>query len=348
LNNKNDYKNERLEEFLKVMNKFEIIALQEIFSLGNWRQQSLISMAKLPEFGGFLYHAVSRRSSLFSRKFIDGGLLILSKFPIVEVDYHIYSAGHQIDSWCEKQVLYAKIQVAPGRFIGLFTTHMQATYNDSNAIDQALSDHARMKQVEELAEFVVSKKMDSLSAVIIAGDLNINSKERLRYSCLMEKLNSIIIGAPKTSMSAKDLSTCNFNCAGDTSPGFYLGSVIELLKEDSADQHPTTYADVEPDNMFVPRETVLTERVDWCTQESLDYLFFVDTQTNHCMLGKEEKKNSRGIIQRRPGSTRVEEFFVEKERNLPFTQISDHYGVSTVLTVIPTFQETFGMCNPIL
>ncbi len=41
-NNKDDYKNERLEEFYRIIKSgdFDIIALQEIFSLGNFRPRS--------------------------------------------------------------------------------------------------------------------------------------------------------------------------------------------------------------------------------------------------------------------------------------------------------------------
>lgn len=92
-NNSSDHKEIRLNEFEKVLakNEFDIIALQEIFALGNSRQRRLINMAAKH---GFYYYTRSSPPPMFSAKFIDGGLLILSKFPIVETDAHIYSAGN--------------------------------------------------------------------------------------------------------------------------------------------------------------------------------------------------------------------------------------------------------------
>lgn len=44
-NNKNDYKNERLSEFYQVMNRFDIICLQEVFGFMNNRKEQLIKYA---------------------------------------------------------------------------------------------------------------------------------------------------------------------------------------------------------------------------------------------------------------------------------------------------------------
>lgn len=76
--------------FFQHLANYDIIALQEIFALGNSRQRKMINMAARH---GFYYHTRSCPPPLFSPKFIDGGLLILSKYPIVETDAHIYSAG---------------------------------------------------------------------------------------------------------------------------------------------------------------------------------------------------------------------------------------------------------------
>jgi hypothetical protein len=110
-----------MREFMKRMKDYDVIALQEIFALGNWRQKQLIDYAQSI---GFHFHVRSVRFAILqmsqtdiyvcrppfmSKKFIDAGLLILSKYPIVERDGIVYDFGNQIDSWAAKQVIYAKV-----------------------------------------------------------------------------------------------------------------------------------------------------------------------------------------------------------------------------------------------
>lgn len=54
-------------------------------------------------------------------------------------------------------------------FIHIFTTHMQATYNNSSVHHNKINDRMRWGQVVELAEFVKSKTADCDGPVIIAG-----------------------------------------------------------------------------------------------------------------------------------------------------------------------------------
>jgi len=118
-NNADDFKNERLQEFINHIDKYDIISLQEMFCLANNRQQVLLSAAREK---GLKYYAESVRASWYSAKFIDAGLLILSKYPILESDGYIYRSGNQIDGWAAKQVIYAKIQITGTFFFCMFLT----------------------------------------------------------------------------------------------------------------------------------------------------------------------------------------------------------------------------------
>ena len=79
--NHSDHKNARLRNYITHLEKFDIICNQEVFTTLNSRKQQLIHHAKK---AGFLYHAVPKTPAYFSRYYTDGGLLILSRFPIVE------------------------------------------------------------------------------------------------------------------------------------------------------------------------------------------------------------------------------------------------------------------------
>lgn len=65
---------------------------------------------------------------IFSNYVTDSGLLILSRFPIIEQEFCPYPYGVASDSLSYKGVLYAKIAVTEGRILHLFNTHTQATY----------------------------------------------------------------------------------------------------------------------------------------------------------------------------------------------------------------------------
>lgn len=71
---------------------------------------------------GFNYHCTSEAPSLFSNCLIDGGLLILSRFPIVKSEFRAYKFGIGSDALSKKGCLYALININ-GRYLHLFETH---------------------------------------------------------------------------------------------------------------------------------------------------------------------------------------------------------------------------------
>jgi len=293
-NNEDDFKNERLAEFLRTeIDRFDIVCLQEMFNLANYRQQLLLQIAREK---GFPYYAKSVNPSWFSGKFIDAGLVILSRYPIWETDGMIYRSGNQIDGWAAKQVIYAKVQVTPNYFVHVFTTHMQASYYDNHQSINVINDKARATQVQEMADFIKAKTEISPYPVLITGDFNIDSvQENEEYQYMFNTLK----GAKPT--------------------------VKDLLKE-FHNSHPITYGDffhtpheTEMGKMVpVPRDTVLTHKADYCCGLSIDYIMIADTEEN-----AREK-----VVE--VTDTQVEPFFVDGHK---FGQLSDHYGISTTLRI---------------
>lgn len=106
--NASDFKDARLDEFVKKLDDFDIICHQEVFSTLNTRKQRLITYAKK---AGLTYHAVNDPPGLFSGYATDGGLLILSRFPIIESEFEPYDYGVVSDALSYKGVLYVKILI---------------------------------------------------------------------------------------------------------------------------------------------------------------------------------------------------------------------------------------------
>lgn len=83
---------------------------------------------------------------------------------------------------------------------------------------------------------------------------------------------------------------------------------------------------------LMPREVVLTDPDEFCCEQRLDYIF--EMRQPHA------QQHGLQVVS---GATQIEAFFTEAHLSddpgseqtvyhLPFTQISDHYGVSTELT----------------
>jgi endonuclease/exonuclease/phosphatase family metal-dependent hydrolase len=123
--NASDFKDARLDEFVKHLDSFDIICNQEVFTTLNTRKQRLITYAKK---AGLIYHAVSDPPSLFSGYATDGGLLTLSRFPIMESAFEPFDYGVVSDALSYKGVLYVKILVKNNLILHLFNTHTQASY----------------------------------------------------------------------------------------------------------------------------------------------------------------------------------------------------------------------------
>lgn len=93
-NNISDYKNARQAVFGDYcLKNYDIVALQEMFSYGSNRQSRMIQYAKK---NGFEYYVSSPSKSVLNAQ-VDGGLMILSKYPIIKTDKMTYKRGVHSD-----------------------------------------------------------------------------------------------------------------------------------------------------------------------------------------------------------------------------------------------------------
>lgn len=352
-NNKSDHKEVRLAGFIDVLKKsdIDVFALQEIFDLANGRQRRLLQAAKelgyryytssvTPKwYWADLFFPVTRSSR--RPKLIDAGLLIISRFPIVETDAHIFSEGNQIDAWAAKQVIYAKIQFGPQQFCHVFNTHMQASYFDNHPDVNLLNDRARHLQVVEMGRFISKKTAGSPYPSLITGDFNINSKvdsptnivnvkvyDHPSYLSHMnlENVNNAI--QKEIEIEINELEEYRF-LMQVLDPHNTKDTGLRDLLFENHQHHPITYGDISRSTLesqsILPRETTLTHTADYGSSLSIDYIFYADTTHNQLV-------NGITIVD---GCTKVEEFFVDGKDygSEEVTQLSDHYSIVTVLKV---------------
>ncbi|CAG8528962.1 6260_t:CDS:2 [Ambispora leptoticha] len=329
-NNASDYKEARLEYFIqKILPNYDIICLQEMFHFGSSRRNRLLEAAfKI----GFKFSWASPVKSILSGS-IDGGLVLLSKFPLHEREVTVYPIGCYSDRFSDKGALYAKIAITKNDCVHLFTTHTQASYSSAPPPNEQ-SVVIRHQQLAHLRKFIdkcldaASRKPEEL--VLLVGDLNVNGRPQLdplnpaiiqedsaEYKCMIRILRGEGIEANLANPTLVDLEELRF----------VAPTVINIrdIVQERYGQHPVTFGDVYVDykGYTYPRETVLTSSSDWKTTASLDYVLIIDEKNDEFTL---HKRNVEVEVQK----TKVEEFFVEKSSNHPFTQLS---GRSFIITV---------------
>lgn len=170
-----DRKTERIKMFVKYLSRhfFDIVCLQEMFSsLSNGRINFFLKETRKL---GFLYHLKSEKQSFFK---FDSGLLIISRFPIIDFDFSPFLSFSGYESFVEKGVLYARILHENNHVLHVFTTHFQSKNNPQ----------VKRKQIKQLGNFIL-KNVKEGSNIIVTGDFNIEAvTEKEDYEDLMESI----------------------------------------------------------------------------------------------------------------------------------------------------------------
>lgn len=175
--NESDHKDARLDYFTThIIQQYDIICLQEVFSSYTLRQHKLIEVGLGNQ---FLYYARSPNPRLMSSHLIDCGLVIMSKYRIVESDFRPFRFSMLPDSLSYKGVLYAKILINK-KFVHVFTSHLQSKHPTNDSGRYLAYRHVRRSQLIELRNFVDEKLDNKNEAVVIAGDLNVDGREELK------------------------------------------------------------------------------------------------------------------------------------------------------------------------
>jgi len=321
-NNGEDYKDERLLEFISNMHKYDIICLQEMFASYSRRRETLVEHAKKL---GFIYHVASPRPSTFGLNphFIDGGLIILSRYPIVHWGFKPYPLGLGIDCIVQKGVLYAQIQIGESR-LHIYNTHTQANYNGDSKCAKKRKEHFVAFQ-KYISETLIKHDYHQDDVIILVGDFNVNarsgSKRHPRETELPRSLQLCHMASPPGEYQA---------VLGYLSEG-HLNEIEDVIKTDLG-EHPLTFGDftVDEEDRVIPTETVLTGKHSWANNESLDYVLRLTPK--HILESnprlKEAGNRTKNRLVLKEKSTTIEKFLAH---GYPFTQLSDHYGVRVVL-----------------
>ena len=323
-NNGSDYKNERLKDFFEFLPEFDIICFQEIFTTLTDRKHQMIREAAK---SGLKYHVSSRPPSFFSEYITDSGLLILSRYEILECDYYYYYLNISGDAPSNKGIIYAKININ-NRYLFLFNTHLQSTYFDESQSNINCTIQVRTKQTEELINFVYNKLMIipreqiEKGLVLIVGDFNIDAHNN---QFLREKYKLPIYKISEYDLLKKKLNK--------------LGIAIDIMNK-KYNNHLYTFGN----NDRPEYDQVFTGKAEFNMKQTLDYMweiipdyelniynksfYKINDDSEKKQLNKnEEDDNKINVLYQ---TFKVQEFLV---KNRPYQQLSDHFGISVELSL---------------
>ncbi|MFE0098818.1 sphingomyelin phosphodiesterase [Streptomyces sp. NPDC059009] len=101
----------------------------------------------------------------------DGGVTLLSKWPILRKEQYVYKDACGSDSYSNKGFVYAVLDVN-GTKVHVVGTHTQSTDSGCGSGEAA---RIRGAQFKEIDAFLDAKKIPAGEQVLVAGDLNVDS-----------------------------------------------------------------------------------------------------------------------------------------------------------------------------
>ena len=134
-------------------------------------------------------------------KHCNGGVVIISRYPIVRVKHYEFKASSNVDGLAAKGVLYAEIDKHGFRY-HLLATHLNAFYDHRDS-----AKVARRWQIMELRQFYSELNIPRTEPVFVAGDLNIDNQTR-EHGVMLDLLKTVQpkIQSPTQSTSAQSTS----------------------------------------------------------------------------------------------------------------------------------------------
>ncbi|MET9290966.1 sphingomyelin phosphodiesterase [Streptomyces sp. NPDC003077] len=103
----------------------------------------------------------------------DGGVTLLSKWPVLRKEQYIYKDACGSDRWSNKGFAYAVLNVG-GSKVHVVGTHVQST-DPGCAAGEAVA--VRSRQFKELDAFLDAKNIPVDEEVMVAGDFNVDSRD---------------------------------------------------------------------------------------------------------------------------------------------------------------------------
>ncbi|NNJ07363.1 sphingomyelin phosphodiesterase [Streptomyces sp. PKU-MA01144] len=142
----------------------------------------------------------------------DGGVTVLSKWPIVRKEQYVYKDACGADWWSNKGFVYTVLDVNGSR-VHVVGTHAQSTDPGCAAGEAA---RIRSRQFKALDAFLDAKKIPTSEQVLVAGDFNVDSRTA-EYAGMLA--DGGLAGADSRTGHAYSFDTRDNSIAADRYPG---------------------------------------------------------------------------------------------------------------------------------
>lgn len=169
-----EYVRERMRLVSERLDEFDVICLNESFHFGS---NVIKEFVERMQQRGFKYVVTAKRVPFFSMWVVDSGVMILSKYPIIETDSVPYT---EADHWCwfaMKSCVYAKIQVSKTQHINVFSTHLQATSKRKSEI--------HIMQFQDIHNLMMRNISADTAPTFLLGDMNTGSNNEKDYNDML-------------------------------------------------------------------------------------------------------------------------------------------------------------------
>ena len=144
----NDFKDERMVDIIPKLAAYDICCFQELFCKANKRRSKICKAAVGLNLKYSAYVKAPSNVLKFKFPIIDSGLVILSRFPIIDSDFRRFKAAWGWDRFADKGCLYAKVWITKEFIVHVFNTHPQAGYGDwLEAVDIKETDPERYGKI---------------------------------------------------------------------------------------------------------------------------------------------------------------------------------------------------------
>lgn len=102
----------------------------------------------------------------------DGGVTVLSKWPVLRKEQYVYKDACGSDWWSNKGFAYVVLNV-DGTKVHVVGTHTQSTDPGCSAGEAAAT---RSRQFKAIDAFLAAKNIPANEEVLVAGDMNVDSR----------------------------------------------------------------------------------------------------------------------------------------------------------------------------
>ncbi|MFC4077662.1 sphingomyelin phosphodiesterase [Salinithrix halophila] len=119
----------------------------------------------------------------------DGGVAVVSKYPITEKIQHVYKNGCGADWFSNKGFVYVKVKRG-NQFFHVIGTHMQS---QDKGCFRGKAESVRRSQLQEIRDFIRDKQIPTDEPLFIGGDFNV-IKDTDEYR---DMLNTLRVDEPR-------------------------------------------------------------------------------------------------------------------------------------------------------